>query len=645
MSSSAAAAAVASSTQKPQRRRRSGGRTVTISPFFSSGGRGSVKCSRCDPNDDAGTSSSFVPRPLSSTSVSRYFRNVPSFAAETVRTLGPLRETWGEGLFVRDATEQFRGCPIFEETFRELNETVKKENENEEEEENENEEEEEQIPIPEYEMEDILSRSVRHLCGNNCYLRAYAPAREWHALRKTIRDAIGYSPDRMLRGWRCCALRPRPRPLVLPHRSHDDDDGDNSSSSSQSVDGEKSRESRRRRDNGEDKNKKRFHPRVAFVSPEGGVFGTVTQVLRKLNLLEHLVGGARRASKMPPPSRRRMGRSVISSISKLSSDDADDVNLDLVDDATGKTRKRKRQRCTGSAKKMKKNKKKKKKDAADDDDDDAASSLLLIDPEYFPPARNSNFRGTTEKSSRSGRRRWGWGGSKETTHHHGLLSADKASSSSSSSSSPPQPLPTRESHVASPFGLIEELFPSDPWKLLLSTIMLNQTTRNQVDPVLHTFLSRWPTPTMASKADARDVREVVSTLGLQHKRARAIVRYSREYLHLIESLSKKKKNNNKKNKNNKEKKEEEEEETKTSTTLSQFELKSDSNSEPKPEYQFTDKEVLKLHWCGKYALGAYQIFVRDQLDVPVTDHALHYYVDWMRSERGSCTHCGGEEGG
>jgi hypothetical protein len=42
----------------------------------------------------------------------------------------------------------------------------------------------------------MLEDSVRHLCGHACYLRAFAPAREWHSLRRLIAELSGKPPGR-----------------------------------------------------------------------------------------------------------------------------------------------------------------------------------------------------------------------------------------------------------------------------------------------------------------------------------------------------------------------------------------------------------------------------------------------------------------
>lgn len=36
--------------------------------------------------------------------------------------------------------------------------------------------------------EQHLDQSVRHLCAHRCYMRAFAPCRDWLLLRKTIHE-------------------------------------------------------------------------------------------------------------------------------------------------------------------------------------------------------------------------------------------------------------------------------------------------------------------------------------------------------------------------------------------------------------------------------------------------------------------------
>ena len=59
-------------------------------------------------------------------------------------------------------------------------------------------------------MDVSLKRAVCHLCKFNCYMRAFAPAREWLKLRKSISDMLQISPDRLLKGWSCHLHPPVP---------------------------------------------------------------------------------------------------------------------------------------------------------------------------------------------------------------------------------------------------------------------------------------------------------------------------------------------------------------------------------------------------------------------------------------------------
>eukprot|EP00904_Undaria_pinnatifida_P013320 jgi/Undpi1/9118/HiC_scaffold_26.g11576.m1 len=134
-----------------------------------------------------------------------------------------------------------------------------------------------------------------------------------------------------------------------------------------------------------------------------------------------------------------------------------------------------------------------------------------------------------------------------------------------------------EAFPPSPFGLIEELLTDDSWKLLLGCIMLNQTTRSQMDPVLVRFLKRFPTAAATAAATIHEVTQVVAPLGLQERRPVAIIRFSQEYVRM--------------------------------------------------EW----KNPEELHWIGKYAADAHKIFIdRKWREVQPNDHALNWWVEWMR---------------
>jgi len=83
---------------------------------------------------------------------------------------------------------------------------------------------------------------------------------------------------------------------------------------------------------------------------------------------------------------------------------------------------------------------------------------------------------------------------------------------------------------ASPYSLLQEsLFPNE-WLILVSCMMLNCTSRKQVQQVLPEFVKRWPSPQSLMAADLADVAAVTRPLGFANRRAAAIVKMTRRYL-------------------------------------------------------------------------------------------------------------------
>jgi hypothetical protein len=147
----------------------------------------------------------------------------------------------------------------------------------------------------------------------------------------------------------------------------------------------------------------------------------------------------------------------------------------------------------------------------------------------------------------------------------------------------------------SPLGLLEELFLDNPWRLLVSTILLNKTQRPQVDCILFQFLQKWPDAISTTLADEEEIFNVIGVLGLGNKRSKSLIRFSKEYLELIESK------------------------------------RSALSNEDTIEYTLNMKEVKSLHQCGVYAWSAYQLFILKELPegdtFEVCDHALQLYVE------------------
>jgi hypothetical protein len=147
--------------------------------------------------------------------------------------------------------------------------------------------------------------------------------------------------------------------------------------------------------------------------------------------------------------------------------------------------------------------------------------------------------------------------------------------------------PAKINPLLSPLGLLEELFLDNPWRLLVSTICLNITTRGQVDRVLYEFFQRWPTAEATAAADWTEVSAIISPLGLGTKRAKGLVRFSAEYMELTKDIS---------------------------------------------AFRLTEEQVTGLYCCGQYGWSAYNTFINKELPsgaVGVCDHALQLYVEYQ----------------
>ncbi|GMI37337.1 hypothetical protein TrCOL_g10061 [Triparma columacea] len=154
---------------------------------------------------------------------------------------------------------------------------------------------------------------------------------------------------------------------------------------------------------------------------------------------------------------------------------------------------------------------------------------------------------------------------------------------------------------ASPFGLLEELTFTDPWRLLLTCILLNRTTRVQVDKVLLNFLKKWPDhKAVCAETDVRLIESCVRDCGIWKTRALTIVNFSSDY-----------------------------------TTL----VTSGRNME-----DLTEGEVKGLKGCGEYAWDAYRVFVKGEVNGKVGDRALGMYLGWKRGVKWEVKRKGGGEG-
>jgi methyl-CpG-binding domain protein 4 len=77
--------------------------------------------------------------------------------------------------------------------------------------------------------------------------------------------------------------------------------------------------------------------------------------------------------------------------------------------------------------------------------------------------------------------------------------------------------------------MLQEIYLHDPWKMLVGCILLNQTTRTQVDRVREDLFLLWPDPLEMASADPEEIARVIKPLGLYNRRARTLIKFSREW--------------------------------------------------------------------------------------------------------------------
>ena len=142
----------------------------------------------------------------------------------------------------------------------------------------------------------------------------------------------------------------------------------------------------------------------------------------------------------------------------------------------------------------------------------------------------------------------------------------------------------------SPFGLIEELFVKDPWRLLISTILLNRTCRVQVDFIMFKLLEQYPSAKSMENGDFDTISNIIRPIGIRYRRAETLMKFSKE-----------------------------------------FNLMLARKHEQNDEMNLSRSDIMGLYGCGEYAADAYEIFILGKHDnIATSDHALQYFVDFKR---------------
>jgi methyl-CpG-binding domain protein 4 len=132
--------------------------------------------------------------------------------------------------------------------------------------------------------------------------------------------------------------------------------------------------------------------------------------------------------------------------------------------------------------------------------------------------------------------------------------------------------------VKSPYNLLQEIYREHPWRMLVCCIMLNCTSRKQVDQVREKFFRRYPDAVEAERADPTEMAEIIALLGFKNKRTQTIIRFSSDWMTL-------------------------------------------DWSEPN-----------ELYGIGKYGQDSWEIFQKGNLNVVPTDGVLDTYLAWARTQ-------------
>lgn len=120
--------------------------------------------------------------------------------------------------------------------------------------------------------------------------------------------------------------------------------------------------------------------------------------------------------------------------------------------------------------------------------------------------------------------------------------------------------------------LIQENYPNNPWKILVCSILLNQTNNKQVRPILDSVFGLIPDIDSAINCNAESLAAIIKTTGFYNIKARRIIEMSKAY-----------------------------------------------------KEGFT--RVTELPGVGIYANESWEIFVNGNLDIKPTDGKLRAYLD------------------
>lgn len=68
----------------------------------------------------------------------------------------------------------------------------------------------------------------------------------------------------------------------------------------------------------------------------------------------------------------------------------------------------------------------------------------------------------------------------------------------------------------------------DPYRILVAEMMLQKTTSKQVAELFDRFIEKYPTPETLAKASLSEIKEIITPLGMEHRRAYRFKRWAEE---------------------------------------------------------------------------------------------------------------------
>ena len=84
--------------------------------------------------------------------------------------------------------------------------------------------------------------------------------------------------------------------------------------------------------------------------------------------------------------------------------------------------------------------------------------------------------------------------------------------------------------------LLQEIYLTDPWKMLVCCMLLNLTNRKQVDTVREELFTKYRTPKDMMNADHRELANILKPLGLYNRRATSLRLMSAGYINGFKSV-------------------------------------------------------------------------------------------------------------